>query len=289
MKYPLTILTILIFLVLMGFNYPSQINPGNANPCLECHGDLLQQNFKHSPAEAGCENCHHATGKEHPGTEKGFELKEKMPQLCITCHDVVSNKKMVHSPVNNGNCTVCHSPHSSSFKKLLITDKKKICLNCHNRSLSKDNKPVVNMVELIQTRKYLHEALNGGCTSCHLPHASDYPHLLNAAFPAGNYSPAIKDSFDLCFLCHDSDLLEKEFTTTATNFRNGDQNLHFKHIHGDKGRSCTNCHDAHGSDNLHLIADNVPFGKWKIPIIYKPSENGGLCNTGCHAERKYNR
>jgi hypothetical protein len=60
-------------------------------------------------------------------------------------------------------------------------------------------------------------------------------------------------------------------------------------MNGKKARSCIVCHDVHGSDNLHLIADKVSFGKWEMPIIYKPSENGGMCNTGCHAERGYTR
>jgi predicted CXXCH cytochrome family protein len=290
MKLSMTILFLFfIGLVTPGFNYSYSTDPGKENPCLECHGDLLQMEYKHGPAENACDNCHKPTGKEHPGDEKGFELIVKIQELCITCHEGLTNQKVVHTPARNGNCTGCHSPHASSFKKLLITDKKKICLNCHNKSVSADSKPVINMAELVENRKYLHAALTGGCMTCHLSHTSDFPKLLNAAFPAGNYSPAIKDSFDLCFQCHDTDLLEKELTTTATNFRNGDKNLHFIHIRGAKGRSCIMCHDVHGSNYEHLIADKIPFGKWNIPIIYKLSESGGSCKTGCHAERSYIR
>ena len=138
-------------------------------------------------------------------------------------------------------------------------------------------------------RRYLHAALNGGCSPCHLPHGSDYPAFLNAAFPVGNYAPAVRDSFDLCFQCHDSDLLDIEFTTTATNFRNGDTNLHFKHMNGPQARNCITCHDVHGSDNPRLIADKVPFGKWKLPIRYTVQDSGGTCWPGCHSQKQYVR
>ena len=142
---------------------------------------------------------------------------------------------------------------------------------------------------MVLKRKNVHPALKGGCTACHFPHTSDFPELLIAAYPAGNYAPASKDSFDLCFQCHDTDLLEKEVTTTATNFRNGSQNLHYKHMRGNKARNCTNCHDVHASDNDHLIADKVPFGKWMLPIKYTVQENGGTCRSGCHSQKQYTR
>jgi predicted CXXCH cytochrome family protein len=251
----------------------------------------MKHEFKHAAIDQkGCNLCHKPVWNEHPGKAKGFELREKMPQLCVNCHDGIINQKRVHSPVASGNCTACHSPHSSPYKKLLITEKKKICLNCHNKSLSKDNKPVINILQLVSTKKYLHPVLeNAGCTPCHLQHGSDFPKFLNAAFPTGNYVVAVRDSFELCWQCHDSDLLEKEITSTATNFRNGDKNLHFQHMHGDKARNCNVCHNVHGSDNPHLIAEKVPFGKWELPITYIASDSGGTCKSGCHSLKRYVR
>ena len=92
---------------------------------------------------------------------------------------------------------------------------------------------------------------------------------------------------ELCFQCHDKGLIENSVTTTATKFRNGDENLHFKHINGQKGRNCNVCHNVHGSENAHLINKKTSFGKWEMPINYTPLENGGTCSTGCHAEKKY--
>lgn len=258
--------------------------------CMDCHSDIMQQEFKHAVVDKkGCNQCHKPTWKEHPGKKKGFELREKMPQLCVGCHDGIIDHKNVHSPAAGGNCTACHSPHSSPFDKLLVTDRKKLCLDCHNKPLTAGNRPVKNISQMLRKKKYTHTALNGGCLPCHLPHGSDYPDFLNAAFPKGNYTTAATDSFDLCFQCHDSDLLEKELTTTATNFRNGDKNLHFIHMNGSKARSCMDCHDAHAADNPYLIADKVPFGKWELPIKFMVQDSGGTCQPGCHSLRKYVR
>ena len=115
------------------------------------------------------------------------------------------------------------------------------------------------------------------------------PFLLSKPFPSGSYAPAVKENFAMCFNCHKSELMEKPVTTTATGFRNGDKNLHAVHINGEKGRSCVICHNPHGATNDHLINDKTTFGNWEMPIRFKPLENGGSCQPGCHAERKYER
>jgi len=143
---------------------------------------------------------------------------------------------------------------------------------------------------LIRDSRVIHAALeNGGCEVCHLPHSPGGPWKLNAPFPEGFYVTARKDSFELCFGCHDSDLLEKEVTTTATEFRNGAQNLHFRHMNGDKPRNCTVCHNVHASDAEHLINNKVRFGKWMMPLNYRPDETGGSCSPGCHDAQRYSR
>jgi predicted CXXCH cytochrome family protein len=128
-----------------------------------------------------------------------------------------------------------------------------------------------------------------GCVICHNPHFSDKNFLLAGNFPSGNYAKAIPENFDLCFTCHDSELMMAKTTVTATNFRNGNHNLHFIHINGDRGRNCTICHDVHGSPNEKLIKNSVPFGQWTMNLNYKINENGGSCATGCHGLKQYSR
>nr|MDA3952452.1 OmpA family protein [Bacteroidales bacterium] len=77
--------------------------------------------------------------------------------------------------------------------------------------------------------------------------------------------------------------------TDATNFRNGNVNMHYLHINGEKGRSCNTCHDVHGTKGKFLISDKVLFGNWEMDMNYVVKEFGGSCATGCHAEEEYNR
>jgi predicted CXXCH cytochrome family protein len=214
------------------------------------------------------------------------------PNPCLGCHGDLMKLECRHEPAEKG-CQSCHVPsgntHPGSEKGFLPIDRKKICLDCHISSQTRDGKPAAGVNQLIRTRKFLHPALKGGCVTCHLPHSSSLPNLLNTPYPDGPYAPAVKDSFELCFQCHDSDLLEKEVTTTATGFRNGDQNLHFKHMHGEKGRNCTMCHEVHAADNEHLVAEKVLFGNWNLPVSFQVMENGGRCSPGCHEPKQYKR
>ena len=90
-------------------------------------------------------------------------------------------------------------------------------------------------------------------------------------------------------LMPNTDLLNLEKTTNMTEFRNGDQNLHYLHINKEKGRSCTNCHDVHAANNTKLIGTTVKFGRWDMPLNFVGTETGGTCATGCHKEQKYDR
>jgi hypothetical protein len=79
-------------------------------------------------------------------------------------------------------------------------------------------------------------------------------------------------------------------TTGLTRFRNGEDNLHFVHVNRpDKGRSCRACHATHASTHEAHVRDSVPYGKWELPINFKPTTTGGSCMPGCHKEAPYDR
>ena len=264
------------------------------NPkCTDCHSDLIESTIIHSPALQSCENCHQVDIQDHTvNGAKGLHLTQKVPDLCYTCHDgiqkEIADSPNVHEAIKSENsCTTCHSPHSSYDKKLLVSEQKKLCLSCHNKDVSANGEKTVNIKKLISTGKVIHPPVEKGCVVCHQPHASANNYLLISAFPKGEYASAIKDTFALCWECHDSDLLEVSKTTTSTNFRDGDRNLHFVHMNGKKARSCVMCHNVHASMNDHLIEDNVRFGDWNLPIRFTPKENGGSCFPGCHAQKSY--
>lgn len=250
--------------------------------CVSCHKGVQEEMKKeniHPPAE-DCLNCH----KAHVSKNK-YLLDEKVTDNCYSCHEQLNTKKYVHLPVKEGECSVCHSPHGSSEEKFLISKEADLCLDCHQETIWKVYKKKEQALENLN----IHSAIElGGCSSCHDPHESDNHSLLTKNFPKGLYSSAQTDNFTMCFECHDSDML-KEDAKNITGFRNGDQNLHYLHINGEKGRNCNSCHDMHSSTNEHLILNKVLFGKWEMQMKYKPAENGGSCAPGCHGETIYVR
>ena len=265
--------------------HESEIKPLLSKPveelCFGCHEDMQGVTKKkdvHPPVLESCTDCHNPHGAAYKGL-LAFQGKE----LCFQCHsdisDEVSNAKIAHPPVTGETgCTSCHSPHSSDNDRLLLKAGKELCLDCH-RNIIQENMTV------------LHGPIKeGNCTPCHNPHGSPYASLLSKEFPTADYVPYTKAEYELCFSCHKRDLLEYPDTSFATNFRDGERNLHYLHVNKtDKGRSCTFCHNVHGSNNPKLIAENVPFGKWNLPIKFIQTETGGSCSPGCHKPQSYDR
>lgn len=274
-------------------NYRSFLKTGLPGLCFKCHERISKEmtdSHLHPPFEDDCRNCHQV----HSSKEK-YLLDQTVPALCFDCHDDVKESvdslPVVHGAVKiKKACLNCHSPHASSQEYFLVKENKALCLSCHNKTIKTETKTIRNIKQILNKSKVVHGAIElAGCSGCHTPHASVIPFLLQEAFPTSVYTPAQPDSFALCFTCHDTGLLETKVTKSATNFRNGDQNLHYVHIHGNKGRSCKDCHAMHGSQYEHLIAGSVTFGSWKMPIKYQVTQNGGSCLTGCHARRAYKR
>ena len=260
--------------------------------CRDCHPSVYRQialKSTHVPFEDDCGNCH-----ETHSADNEKLLIQNSPDLCYDCHDLqntLDNAKVVHQIIyDDKGCSNCHTPHASENERLLVNNRTELCLSCHSKTISTEEKILANIGQYVAKGNFVHGAIDiDGCTVCHNPHASEKSLLLNGTFPDGQYAAATIENFDLCFTCHDPELMVTEFSTTATNFRNGELNLHFLHINGVKGRNCNVCHNVHGSVFAHLISDKVRFGNWEMPVYFKAWENGRSCNTGCHAEKKYTR
>jgi predicted CXXCH cytochrome family protein len=249
-----------------------QIHQKTVSPkCIDCHGDVIKKEVVHTSASESCENCHQINIKEHSETRSlGLKLSNKIPELCFSCHKGVKTYmdtiKVPHLALNNKeSCSYCHSPHSSSQKKLLVSEGKILCLSCHNKDISESGKKILNIEKLLASNKVVHPAMEGGCSTCHKAHGSSNNYMLISAFPKGTYGPANSEAYAFCWECHDIDLFDVEKTTTSTNFRNGNINLHFVHRKGKKSRSCILCHNVHAAPNEHLIEDKVKFGEWDLP------------------------
>jgi predicted CXXCH cytochrome family protein len=261
--------------------------------CRSCHREQRSEarlDHVHSPFKEDCFKCH------QPHSSKEAHLLEYKPkELCTSCHaDFVANMHqmpLLHEAVNEQeSCLNCHSPHASKQAKMVKGVERELCLNCHSAVIESENRNIKNIGELLAEGNHVHGAIEqNGCTVCHNPHASEKHTLLSGIFPEENYTPADTSNFELCFKCHNKELFQQPLSTTATNFRNDDQNLHYTHINGNKGRSCTLCHNVHGSKSDHLIDEKTAFGNWDMPVKYELMENGGSCSPGCHEKRTYER
>ncbi|HSA77565.1 MAG TPA: cytochrome c3 family protein [Nitrospirota bacterium] len=206
-------------------------------------------------------------------------------KICLTCHTAFSEKlksAFVHTPLKQGECVGCHSPHTSSHGKLLAADVTKVCYTCHEEVIPEKAKSSHKVVaeggcvkchdphssankfnlklagnnlcvschkelgEEIDKAKRKHKPVTSGCLSCHDPHESTAgPRLLK------------KDVPGLCKDCHQTD---KPF------FRTVHQNYPVANS------ACTMCHNPHGSARSGLLYNTV-----HAPVANK------LCNQ-CHEE-----
>ncbi|MDC0358954.1 cytochrome C [Oligoflexia bacterium] len=266
--------------------------------CYSCHSEIKQaldsKAHVHSAAEDSCtESCH----SPHGGPVK-FMLKAKknVREVCFECHDEVAAEVKAgvrHSPVvKDGECANCHNPHAADFEPLLKLEPLKMCLKCHNRSVKGgDGAQLMDMAKLLKANPDHHGPIkDSDCSKCHNPHGSNSFRMLTHDYPAKFYAPFKLESFALCTKCHEKDTFLKARTAQHTDFRNGDQNLHFLHVNRKvKGRTCRACHETHASKSPRHIRESVPFGKWKLPTNFKKSKTGGYCLPGCHKEKKYDR
>ena len=127
------------------------------------------------------------------------------------------------------------------------------------------------------------------CTPCHAPHGSDSARLLRYYFVEKFYKPFNPDLYTLCFKCHKETLVEAKETTVLTNFRNGSLNLHYLHVHREKGRTCLACHEVHAGFQEKLVRRSTPFGDWQIPVEFIKTPTGGKCALSCHVPKAYDR
>lgn len=266
--------------------YPKLLEKQGNELCFMCHIDRMAEftkKYVHKAAEQSCLNCH-----DPHGSPNKYMLKKFGKEVCFSCHkdkkEHIENAKVQHGALKEGICTNCHTPHSSDFPRQLKAATKDICYTCH--------KDIGNQVK---SSLYIHGPVQqNDCYACHDPHGSDNPKILKKAFPAKFYMPYKTENYALCFDCHNKEIALDPFTEKLTNFRNGDTNLHFKHVNKDpKGRSCKSCHGPHAGPQPKHIRSSVPFGagksSWPLPIKFTKTETGGSCEVGCHKKKYYDR
>ena len=276
-------------------DFPKMLLAAGSDACYACHSDK-QDEFKskkniHAPVQGRCAGCHNP----HSSDFKFFLLADSKRDLCFTCH-VDKKTEIAAATVKHGGletenkCVSCHDPHVSNFPKLLAAAPADSCMACHDREYTKGATKVANMKEFLAKNKVAHGPIKQkDCSGCHNTHGSNNFRMLRDYFPAIFYAPYDEANYKLCFMCHEKNLAREEFTNTMTNFRNGNQNLHFVHVNKLKGRTCRACHDAHATNNPKHLRDAVPFGAWDLPVGFTKTENGGKCLPGCHQLFVYDR
>jgi len=223
--------------------------------------------------------------KAFASKEKDFKLKPGAEgKLCFKCHSDFSKqleKRYVHSPVKNGECTGCHNPHASDHGKMLAESRDKVCASCHGTMISKNAQ---------SSHKIVRE---GKCTLCHDPHASN------------NRNNLIKSGNELCFTCHkDVAAYLKDLSVpheplsdclACHNPHSSDDGDHL--LTANPPQLCLDCHDisskllavAHKGypvQNASCIACHNPHGSNQKNILYDqvhPPVAKGMCNQ-CHED-----
>jgi len=204
------------------FIEPKDIKPAT---CLTCHPEKNEGRFVHAAVRMGCTSCHQVISEKNETT---ITLFATGGDLCAKCHEP-QRDPVLHGPYKNGQCLICHDPHSSEFKGQTRSAGNSLCLACHMsksaagntvsifnlQRISKADFEAIPRIELDPTLRFGHprpthpvaefaDPLNGGekmsCLSCHTPHASTQPNLLVSAKGDGN----------LCNACHQATDSQKE-------------------------------------------------------------------------------
>ncbi len=228
-----------------------------------------------------------------------FPLEADSSCVASNCHAEMGKKKYVHTVgITPKTCNKCHAlakEGEHSFTPF-PEEARTLCVQCHSADKSKPSGIKGKPPKVIskETELNLHAPFKEGrCTTCHDPHESDYYRHLKIPYPAEPYAEYTSETYKLCsnIECHKG--FEKTFTEPRTlhdtMFRNGNLNLHYKHVNKRKGRTCRTCHQHHASEYPKLITSTFSFGNRTLTVEYQKTDTGGSCKTTCHRIGLYDR
>ena len=208
------------------------INPAQ---CASCHGPQVtgMQHTGHATVAGNCANCHAGAaahvaakleGKEGPSAAFPKKDAKAANATCLQCHD---KGRQAHyaggmHERRGVSCVSCHSVHDfhSARAQLKTAQEADTCFACHKDIRGKS------------MRTSHHPVREGkmGCASCHDPHDSIHPKMVNA-----------EQVNEKCLECH----TEKRGP--------------FLWEHAPVRESCMNCHEPHGSNHDKLLVAKQPY------------------------------
>lgn len=278
-----------------------------------CHVELSQLEFDHGAlARLRCGDCHWPDSQGAPPHPPSSDGEPPLPDAiasdrdCVRCH---AESALRHGPESESDtdagaeprgadCLDCHDAHGGATADMLRGAGETVCMSCHAeefeparaRRRQRDTEPKSDSDEL-EARLHGLAAEEGRCSACHRSHAENRPALLRGNLPPGAYARYDRQAYSACWEpCHDASLVEEAKTRSATGFRNGDDNLHYRHVvKPARGRSCRLCHAPHRARGPGLIRNGMPYGKEVLTLTFTPTKSGGKCATSCHLTVEYSR
>lgn len=161
-------------------------------------------------------------------------------KTCIDCHKKIIAKRVVHAALNQyvrmeHGCATCHTaPHAKKKGVLsLAAPVPDLCFMCHDKAKF--------------SKKNIHPPVAGGdCLSCHNPHSSDAPRLLNQQIRL------------VCQNCHPDKTNGKHI---LGGYGFGDNHPIMGHLdpsHRGQELGCSSCHNPHSSGKKALLVNDEP-------------------------------
>jgi len=170
--------------------------------CYECHKNINKEKHSHAPSVNWlCTSCHNGevgTFNQAELNKTKYSVADPIEPLCLSCHkkhkEQWSQKRFNHEPAESGRCNKCHNAHSSSNEFYLRKASWDLCTTCH-----KDKIEGMHVVKTFGRAAHPTHGVKDpsrpghelSCTSCHNPHVSDAPSLLQS-----------KTVMGLCSRCH---------------------------------------------------------------------------------------
>jgi predicted CXXCH cytochrome family protein len=240
--------------------------------CVGCHADKKASEIKgkvHSPAVRDCLKCHDPHRSENKNQLlKAMSGGTKADNLCLSCHQIgmgVPKGGSRHAALDMG-CETCHVTHKSAekpereFMYHLTKNSPALCADCHD---PKD----AGIAKAHQDQPLG----KSDCLTCHDPHQSTRPKLMQAFVHA-----PFEGGKDACATCHQAPKDGKVVLTQASSKElcvschadKAQQIETAKVQHAGAAGDCIDCHNPHA-------------GKWQG---FPKPDAVNVC-LGCHAEQ----